>query len=94
MSFNGIKITEDELADAVFNMNYGDGPKPGPCESREIARLMLAAPDLLAACKDFVRKCDNGEARSRRSYAQMKTAIDKAEGVPAKPVGVAGYFRG
>lgn len=35
--------------------------------------------DLLAACKEFVRKCECGEARSVRSYAQMKAAIAKAE---------------
>jgi hypothetical protein len=43
-------------------------------------RLIAAAPDLLAACKEFVRKCDQGEALSTRSYAQMKAAIAKAEG--------------
>ena len=42
--------------------------------------LDAAAPDLLAACKEFVRKVDAGEAKSRRSYAQMKAAIAKAEG--------------
>jgi len=43
------------------------------------AKLMVAAPDLLKACKEFVRKCECGEARSKRSYAQMKKAIEKAE---------------
>jgi hypothetical protein len=38
-----------------------------------------AAPELLAACKEFVRKCECGEARSVRSYAQMRTAIALAE---------------
>jgi len=47
------------------------------------ARLIAAAPDLLKACKEFVRKCECGEARSRRSYAEMKAAIEKAEGVGA-----------
>lgn len=37
-----------------------------------------AVPDLLAACVEFVRKCENREARSKRSYAQMKAAIAKA----------------
>jgi len=45
-----------------------------PCN----ARLIAAAPDLLAACLEFVRKVDAGEARSVRSYAEMKTAIAKA----------------
>lgn len=44
------------------------------------ARLIAAAPDLLAACREFVRKCDVGEARSVRSYTQMSAAIQKAEG--------------
>lgn len=44
------------------------------------ARLIVASPDLLAACKEFVRKCECGEARSSRSYQQMKAAIAKAEG--------------
>ena len=43
------------------------------------ARLIAAAPDLLAACVEFVRKVECGEARSKRSYAQMKAAIKKAE---------------
>lgn len=44
------------------------------------AHLIAAAPELLAACKEFVRKCDHGEARSIRSYAEMSAAITKAEG--------------
>lgn len=44
------------------------------------AKLIAAAPDLLEACQEFVRKCDVGEARSTRSYAQMKKAINKALG--------------
>jgi hypothetical protein len=39
-----------------------------------------AYPLLLAACKRFVEKCDNGLARSVESYAQMKDAIAVAEG--------------
>jgi len=42
--------------------------------------LRDAAPDLLAACKEFVRKVEAGEAKSTRSYRQMKEAITKAEG--------------
>lgn len=45
------------------------------------ALLIAAAPDLLKACKEFVRKCECGEARSRRSYAEMKAALAKAKGV-------------
>ena len=42
------------------------------------AHLMDASPDLLAACVEFVRKVDEGTARSVKSYAQMKAAIAKA----------------
>lgn len=49
-------------------------------EIKTIMRLVAAAPDLLAACKEFVRKVDNFEARSTRSYEQMKASIAKAEG--------------
>lgn len=42
------------------------------------ARLISAAPDLLEACIEFVRKVDAGEARSTKSYEQMKAAIAKA----------------
>lgn len=38
-----------------------------------------AAFALLAACKEFVRKVDAGEARSVRSYTQMKAAIGRFE---------------
>ena len=48
--------------------------------SADMERIRAAAPDLLAACKEFVRKCECGEARSKRSYAQMKAAIAKAKG--------------
>jgi len=44
------------------------------------ARLLAASWELLEACKEFVRKVDCGEARSVKSYAQMKAAIAKAEG--------------
>lgn len=45
------------------------------------AKLFAAAQYLLAACEEFVRKCECGEARSKRSYAQMKDAINKAKGL-------------
>ena len=48
------------------------------------AHLIASAPDLLEACEEFVRKCECGEARSRRSYAQMKMAIAKAKGETGK----------
>lgn len=48
-------------------------------ETRANARLIAAAPKLLAACQEFVRKVECGEARSRRSYAEMKAIIDEVE---------------
>lgn len=42
------------------------------------AHLIAAAPDLLAACLEFIRKVDAGEAKSTRSYEQMKAACNKA----------------
>jgi hypothetical protein len=49
----------------------------------EHAHLIAAAPDLLAACEEFVRKVESGEARSKRSYEQMKAALAKAR--PPQP---------
>jgi hypothetical protein len=43
------------------------------------ARLIAAAPDLLDACREFVRKVECREARSKRSYEQMKAAISRVE---------------
>jgi hypothetical protein len=40
-----------------------------------------ALVDLYDACAEFIRRCDCGEVRSRRSYAQMKAAVEKAERV-------------
>jgi hypothetical protein len=48
----------------------------------EIIIRETAAPDLLEACKEFVRKVDIGAARSTHSYNQMKAAIAKAEPQP------------
>lgn len=35
-----------------------------------------------AACREFVRKVEAGEARSKRSYAQMKEAIAMLDVAP------------
>jgi hypothetical protein len=55
-----------------------EGKTQQECEAN--INLIAAAPDLLDACQEFVRKVDEGEARSVRSYAQMKAAIAKATG--------------
>lgn len=44
------------------------------------ARLMCAAPDLLAICEEFVRRVECGEVRSRRTYAAMQDIIQKVKG--------------
>lgn len=41
---------------------------------------LLSSNMLYDACKEFVRKVDCGDARSKRSYKQMKHAIEEAEG--------------
>jgi ribonucleotide reductase beta subunit family protein with ferritin-like domain len=46
--------------------------------SREIERLQAANETLAAACLEFVRKVDDGKARSKKSYAQMKEALTAA----------------
>ncbi len=60
----------------------GDGVDPWPIEEiqRANARLIAAAPELLEACEEFVRKCECGEAKSKHSYKQMKAALAKARG--------------
>lgn len=70
----GLKIYEGKNAIAdVWKFNIGAK------KARGMAQLFITAPDLLEACVEFVRKCDNGEARSTKSYAQMKSAIEKAQ---------------
>ena len=65
-------------------LSIGD-PKTGPHFQGDLvasiadARLIASAPDLLEACQEFVRKCECGEAKSKRSYAQMKAVIARAE---------------
>ena len=43
--------------------------------------LQEAALDLYEACKEFVARVESNEIRSKRSYARMKAAIIKAEGL-------------
>ena len=49
-------------------------------EKAKYDELLRQRDKLLAACKEFVRKVECGEARSVRSYAQMKAAIKNTEG--------------
>jgi hypothetical protein len=68
----GFKICRIENA-ITYLMDFDEAAEPD-------ARLIAAAPDLLAACQEFVRKVEAGEARSTKSYEQMKAAIAKADG--------------
>lgn len=43
----------------------------------EIERNHAAIAELLGICKEFVRRVDCGEIRSKRTYARMKAAIEK-----------------
>lgn len=43
------------------------------------ARLIAAAPDLLAACKGILTSWDNGGVNCERAMALVRAAIDKAE---------------
>lgn len=61
-----------ERKDLVFVPNV---PQPICCGTAERARLVAAAPKLYAACAEFVRKVERGEAKSTRSYAQMKSVL-------------------
>jgi hypothetical protein len=75
------QINHDHRPFAVISPNgpHGDLIVAGFCTEAD-AILYAAAPYLLAACVEFVRKVDAGEARSKRSYAAMKAAIAKATG--------------
>lgn len=74
------QITNDEgtpIGEAFDNLDSGnDSIDDLPSASN--GHLMAASPDLLLACLEFVRKVDAGEAKSTRSYQQMKAAIAKA----------------
>lgn len=54
-----------------------------PAENEANARLIAAAPELLEAAKDFIRKVDEGRARSVDSYTKFSAAITKTEGTEA-----------
>ena len=58
------------------NVCCGISPKIGH------AHLIVMAPEMLAAMKEFVRRCEAGEIMSRKTYAQFKTIIAKAEARP------------
>ena len=72
-----VKVGQELLTVGCHGYGWGEPEK----EIEANAHLVAAAPELYEACKEFVRKCECGEARSHRIYAQMKAALAKAEGV-------------
>ena len=64
----------------VYDRMMGDMQPVRDAINNADARLISAAPDLLAACIAFVEKCNAGQARSVASYNQMNAAIAKATG--------------
>ena len=75
-----VNRTEYTVAIAVVDHSRDGHEETRTVAAPTYAHLIAAAPDLFEACKEFVRKVDCGEARSKRSYKQMKEAIAKAEG--------------
>ena len=47
-------------------------------EAEANATLIAAAPDLFAACQEFIRKYEYGDAQSELLYKNMKDTIEKA----------------
>lgn len=74
-----VQAKRDDFHKVVVNWPGFDSCGLSLKKQKANARLISAAPDLLAACEEFVRKCESGEARSKRSYEQMKSAIRKAK---------------
>ena len=67
-----------------MGVSAADDPEEWDAQSAvQIRRAKAAltecgALECLEACESFVRKVDDGKARSKESYAQMKEAIAKA----------------
>lgn len=66
--------------DNGLRIEDGGNDAPPLEEAKSNARLIAAAPELFEACQEFVRKVEAGEAKSKKSYAQMKAALLKAGG--------------
>lgn len=77
ITYTQFNIETEEYHHNGFIGEIGGGNQRNE-EIKANAKLIAAAPDLLAACVEFVRKCECGEAWSTRSYNQMKEAIKKA----------------
>lgn len=67
-----------QLDELILHINQDENYKDEKKERNLAnAKLIAAAPDLYAACVEFCRKVEAGEARSTESYKQMKAAIQK-----------------
>jgi|TARA_E500000318_G_scaffold111841_1_gene132090 hypothetical protein len=75
-----VALIPTEFSEAVSNAKLmaEAGTVANEC-GRTPNQLLDERDELLACCKEFVRKVECGEARSKRSYAQMKAVIDKIE---------------
>ncbi len=71
---------EIQDGESYSDNNILDVDKVGRQIAEANANLIASAPDLLEACIEFVRKVECGEAKSTKSYEQMKKAISKALG--------------
>lgn len=59
---------------------FEDGAEFGlTLSDNRVKELESVTIQLYNACAEFVRKCECGEARSKRSYVQMKAAIENAD---------------
>lgn len=57
------------------DIHYG-GVRVAWAFNPEDARLIALAPRMLDAIAEFVRKVEAGEARSKKSYAEMRAILD------------------
>lgn len=72
-------IRADDDAGSPVAFLWEDGGSKGKPTQIANALLMAAAPEMYAACAEFIRKVECGEDLIPRSYAQMKQAVAKAE---------------
>lgn len=71
--------TDTKCVAEVNLISVVNGKKAPHSEQIGNLYLIAAAPDLLEACEEFCRKVESGQARSIKSYAQMKAAIDRVK---------------
>ena len=82
-------LLEDDLRDHHDRCSQQHSLECSCGHTQDLTNALRAAIDaheaganaLMEACVEFVRKVDEGEAQSVRSYAQMQRAIASAGGV-------------